>query len=482
MSTPETTVPAVAAEAQEFIRGVIDSAAQLRLPALFTGQRPKCVYRIPNRGGVSLVALRTVDLTEQELVSLMRYRLAQYLAVNFVDRQKVYEARMEYEPLTNLRPGDVHFIAGSVETGEVLCYATLEVPPDASPGTTLRQRDRPLFPVERIHGWGIYNRLRLLPDLPLAKLRELGRFVKNQRLHTFDELGVRGPIEVVAAVFRSLIGALRLEVEAILGDLEEGVAKQNFEYFHCPLAVIRGTVPYEAEASYFFPRYQFCNVYPFAALSSDVSGPMLGRLEAIEAALEQPGKRGLLALFALKREVAQHRSGLEPPEGLAPLTKAGLSQRTLPMIDRRQLLDNADRLRLTDLFSGLSVAEAAVLGTFMERMEIPADQVIVRQGDRGDDLYLIEAGQAAVQITTRDGQVVPMRTLGQGQYFGEIALLLGGRRTADVIAVTPMTLLRLTKAAYTRYLSHAVEVEQRMTRTAVDRTHAMAQAILRGDS
>ena len=35
------------------------------------------------------------------------------------------------------------------------------------------------------------------------------------------------------------------------------------------MVVIHGTVPYEAEASYFFPRYQFCAVYPFAALATD---------------------------------------------------------------------------------------------------------------------------------------------------------------------------------------------------------------------
>src|SRR5262245_47646800 len=218
----------------------------------------------------------------------MKYRLAQYVAVNFIDSEMVYEARMEHEPLSGVGAGDVHVIAASAETGEILCYAALKAPPEAPPGTTLRQADRPLFAVEKIHGWGIYNRLRVLPDLPVSKVRELGRFVKNQRLHTFDALGLRGPVEVGVALFRTLAGPLRLEVDAIAGDLEEGVAKQNLEYFNAPLVVIHGTVPYEGETSYFFPRYQLKTVYPFAALATDISAAMLSRLDAIEEGLILP--------------------------------------------------------------------------------------------------------------------------------------------------------------------------------------------------
>ncbi len=468
------------ASAAAYVHHLIDEAARQRLPDLFGAEHPDAIYRT-TRNGVTVLVLRTPSLTEEQLVKLLRFRLAQYLAVHFIDGQMVYEARMEHEPLANVLPDDVHFLAGAADTGEILCYAVLKAPPEAPPGTTLRQRDRPLFPVEKTHGWGVFNRLRVLPDLPFGKIRELGRFVKNQRLHTLHELAVRGPVEVVASVFRTLIGPLRLEVEAFIGDLEEGVALQNFEFFHCPIVLIHGTVPYEPEEAYFFPRYQNCNVYPFAVLMADLQDNLLERLAAIEEALDKPGKAGLLALFALKRITAAPRSGLEPPGGLAPLSEQGLPQRDVAMRDRRQLLDAGARLRTTDLFASLSVAEAAVLGTFMERLEVPAGQVIVRQGEPGDDLYLIESGQARVQITHRSGAVSPMRSLAPGDYFGEIALLMGGERTADVIAETPMTLLRLSKEAYTRYLGHAAEVEQRITRTAVSRTYASARQMMGGN-
>ena len=98
----------------------------------------------------------------------MRFRLAQYLEVNFVEANVVYEQRLEHESLDNVYPNDIHVVAGSVDEGEILCYATLKSAPDAPPGTTLRTRDRPLLPVEKTHGFGIFNRLPILPDLPVA--------------------------------------------------------------------------------------------------------------------------------------------------------------------------------------------------------------------------------------------------------------------------------------------------------------------------
>jgi CRP-like cAMP-binding protein len=456
--------------AKAFAQQLIDAAADLRLPDLFGTPPAGALYHMPDRHGVTTLVLRTSDLSEAQLVKLMRYRLAQYLAVQFVDLNMIYADRLEHEPLAGVYPQDVHVLSGATSTGEILCYSTVKAAPEAGSGLTLRDHERPLFPVEKVHGWGVYNRLRVLPDLPIAKIRELGRFVKNQQLHTFDELGARAPVEVGVALFRTLSGPLRLEVDAIICDLEEGVALQNLEFFHVPMVVIHGTTPYEAEASYFFPRYQYCVVYPMAALASDISRDMIARLDAVEAALEQPGKRGLLGLFALKRDTRAPKSTLEPAEGLSALQVERVPQTGVAMATRRQMLDLSEQLRRTHVFQGLSVAEATVLGTFMERQTAAEDETIVRQGERGDDLFLIETGQVDVRVGKDAERQETVATLGPGDFFGEIALLTGAERIASVVATTPVTLLRLGKDAYTRYLTHAAEVEQEITRTAMGRT------------
>src|SRR6266550_7983471 len=77
---------------------------------------------------------------------------------------------------------------------------------------------RVCFPVirtaEKAHGTGIYDRLRLLPDLPLGKVCEMGRFVKNQLVSGMSELLTRAPVEVLLAVSDLLRGPLRDEVDA----------------------------------------------------------------------------------------------------------------------------------------------------------------------------------------------------------------------------------------------------------------------------
>ena len=159
-------------ESEAFVRRLVAAAAERRLPEVFTGKHPYALYVQPDRHGVSVVVLRTSALDEHQLVTLMKYRLAQYLAVKFVDAQLAYETGMETEPLSDVSPDDVHVIAGSTQTGEILCYACLKTAPVAPDGTSLRALVRPLLSVEKIHGWGIYNRLPLLPDLPTSAERE----------------------------------------------------------------------------------------------------------------------------------------------------------------------------------------------------------------------------------------------------------------------------------------------------------------------
>jgi CRP-like cAMP-binding protein len=158
-----------------------------------------------------------------------------------------------------------------------------------------------------------------------------------------------------------------------------------------------------------------------------------------------------------------------PPNGMPPLSEASVRQQGVAMGERRQWLDAGQWLRGTSLFQSLSVSEAAVLGTFMERCSAASGETIVRQGEAGDDLYLIQAGQAEVQIVSRSGDRAIVTTLGPGDCFGEIALVTGGERSADVIALTPMSLMRLSRDAYSRYLSHLIEVDNQVTHTALTR-------------
>jgi CRP-like cAMP-binding protein len=100
----------------------------------------------------------------------------------------------------------------------------------------------------------------------------------------------------------------------------------------------------------------------------------------------------------------------------------------------------AEQLARVPMFSGCSARELSLIARAAKEVSHPAGTVIAREGEPGVGMFLILEGRAAVSIGGRR-----RRTLGPGDFFGEIALLDGGPRTATVTALTPMRLVGITE-------------------------------------
>ena len=366
---------------------------------------------------------RDASALEEELAAVLRFRLAQYLAVGFADARAVLESGLDHEPLSSVPPSDFHVLAGDALDGEILCYLAVRSSAPLWPGQRMRSHFRRPFPVEELHGMGIYDRLAVLPDLPVAKVREIGRFVKSQGLHGRDERGVRAPVEVLLALIQVMLGPLRFQVDALVGEVEEAVVKRNLDFFNVPTVLIRGTVSYEAPS--WFIGHSGRTFYPFALSVPDVGARSLPRVEAIERALALPRRQAVRELLALRRTAAPPSSGLEPPEGLPPLTCAEVPHADMPTSVRRQMREHGERLRQVAPFNRLTTAEATVLRTFMATRRLREGDVIIRSGEHGDALFVVEKGEAEVLAPGRDGRQSSLGRLGPGSCFGEIALALG---------------------------------------------------------
>ena len=96
------------------------------------------------------------------------------------------------------------------------------------------------------------------------------------------------------------------------------------------------------------------------------------------------------------------------------------------------------RLATIPLFAGLDDADLATIAAAASEVDAAEGQALATEGDFGYALYAIESGTAEVSA---DGS--PLRTLGPGDVFGEIAVIATGRRTASVIATSPMRLIVL---------------------------------------
>ena len=98
-----------------------------------------------------------------------------------------------------------------------------------------------------------------------------------------------------------------------------------------------------------------------------------------------------------------------------------------------------DELRSIPLFKNLNDAQRELAAERLQEVEVDLGTIIARQGDCAYHLFVVREGTAAVTI---DGELVA--SLGPGASFGEIGILEHGRRTANVVACTPMRLFTMT--------------------------------------
>ena len=101
---------------------------------------------------------------------------------------------------------------------------------------------------------------------------------------------------------------------------------------------------------------------------------------------------------------------------------------------------DSDSLKTIPLFSSLSSEALETVSVFASETSVSAGKRLVHEGDYSYDLIVIEDGTADV---IKAGEVIG--SLGPGDVFGEMGMLSGGKRTADVVATSPMRLITLSK-------------------------------------
>jgi CRP-like cAMP-binding protein len=103
-----------------------------------------------------------------------------------------------------------------------------------------------------------------------------------------------------------------------------------------------------------------------------------------------------------------------------------------------ELLDGVPLFSLVAKRSKRSIAEQ------LESREVPAGEQLTVQGEHGREFFVVVSGSARCEV---DGRAI--RTFGPGSFFGELALLARGPRSATIVAETPMELLVLDRNDFT---------------------------------
>jgi len=108
-------------------------------------------------------------------------------------------------------------------------------------------------------------------------------------------------------------------------------------------------------------------------------------------------------------------------------------------------LEIREQLKHTTLFGEFSAEEIEQFVDLCDITTAAPGELIVRQDDPGDSMYVLVGGQAKV-VHHKESRDIDLATLACGDFFGELALVDEGVRSADVVALEEVTLLRITQA------------------------------------
>ncbi len=113
-----------------------------------------------------------------------------------------------------------------------------------------------------------------------------------------------------------------------------------------------------------------------------------------------------------------------------------------------------DNLRKVEIFAGLTDEDLVAMASICKAARVPADRTIFKEGDDGDDLYVIHEGSVRVLLNTKTasgkGTTSTINMLYPGQCFGELVLLNGITRTATIVAAEPVTLIVIDDGDFRR--------------------------------
>jgi signal transduction histidine kinase len=131
-----------------------------------------------------------------------------------------------------------------------------------------------------------------------------------------------------------------------------------------------------------------------------------------------------------------------------------------------------EALRAAPLFAGLADADLERLAATVERQTLAPGELLIREGDPGDAMYVVVSGE--LDVTKRAGATEqPLARVGPGAIQGEIAALQGTERQASVRAITNVEVLRIPREGLLALLDSGPDAALALVRTVLERLRSL---------
>ncbi len=133
-------------------------------------------------------------------------------------------------------------------------------------------------------------------------------------------------------------------------------------------------------------------------------------------------------------------------------------------------------LKGISLFADLSPEQLSPLVGVLERRTYRKGQVILRQGEEGDSLFVVVSGRVRIYTLSLDGHELSVWICDSGDFFGEMALLNGEPRSASAEAMEPTELLVLHRRAFHSHLLSNPAAALRIIETLSERLRRVTES------
>ncbi|MBN2423866.1 MAG: cyclic nucleotide-binding domain-containing protein [Calditrichaceae bacterium] len=125
---------------------------------------------------------------------------------------------------------------------------------------------------------------------------------------------------------------------------------------------------------------------------------------------------------------------------------------------------SVDNLKKVPLFTNISIGELELIAEKLEPVSFKLNDIIIKEGDAGNCLYIINRGEVTVSATVpEENEEIILTRLYEGDYFGEMALITGEPRSATVRASTDVNLWKLDKTDFDNLIMHNPEITLSLT-------------------